>query len=113
VLGWSRHMVARLVFDQSTETWLRCHVEAFAELAGVPAVIVPDYVPRHIIGIMCPLAICGGQCCGPTGRRDGRCPARHITGRFPRTITSLRRAQRGGCHAGALLHPPGDRGPDP
>ncbi|RMH39936.1 MAG: IS21 family transposase, partial [Alphaproteobacteria bacterium] len=32
VLCHSRHMVARLVFDQKIETWLRLHVEAFAEL---------------------------------------------------------------------------------
>jgi transposase len=49
VLGWSRHMVARLVFDQSAETWIRCHVEAFAELDGVPAVIVPDNLKAAVI----------------------------------------------------------------
>jgi len=32
VLGHSRRMVARLVFDQKTETWIRLHVEAFSEL---------------------------------------------------------------------------------
>jgi Integrase core domain len=26
VLGYSRHMFARIVFDQSSETWLRLHV---------------------------------------------------------------------------------------
>lgn len=30
VLGCSRHMFCKVVFDQSTETWLRLHVEAFA-----------------------------------------------------------------------------------
>jgi transposase len=49
VLGWSLHMVARLDFDQCTETWLRCHVEAFAELGGVPAVIVPDNLKAAVI----------------------------------------------------------------
>ena len=29
VLGFSRHMFARIVFDQKIETWLRVHVEAF------------------------------------------------------------------------------------
>src|SRR4051812_46457278 len=34
VLGFSRHMVVRVVFDQKIETWLQLHVEAFAELGG-------------------------------------------------------------------------------
>jgi transposase len=42
VLAFSRRLVARIVFDQKIETWLRVHVEAFAELGGVPATIVPD-----------------------------------------------------------------------
>lgn len=42
VLACSRVMVARITFDQKIETWLRCHVEAFVELGGVPKVIVPS-----------------------------------------------------------------------
>jgi Mu transposase, C-terminal domain len=42
VLCYSRRMVARVSFDQTIATWLRLHVEAFAELGGVPATIVPD-----------------------------------------------------------------------
>jgi transposase len=34
VLAFSRRLVARIVFDQKIETWLRVHVEAFAELAA-------------------------------------------------------------------------------
>jgi hypothetical protein len=49
VLGYSRHMVARLVFDQRTETWLRLHVEAFAELGGVPRTLVPDNLKAAVI----------------------------------------------------------------
>lgn len=49
VLGHSRHMVARLVFDQKIETWLRLHVEAFAELGGVPATIVPDNLKAAVV----------------------------------------------------------------
>lgn len=49
VLGYSRHMVARLVFDQKIETWLRLHREAFEELGGVPAVIVPDNLKAAVI----------------------------------------------------------------
>jgi N-carbamoylputrescine amidase len=34
LLGFSRHMLARIVFDQKTTTWLALHVEAFEELGG-------------------------------------------------------------------------------
>lgn len=49
VLGFSRLMVVRIVFDQKIETWLRCHAEAFAELGGVPKVIVPDNLKAAVI----------------------------------------------------------------
>lgn len=49
VLGFSRHMVVRVVFDQSVETWLQLHVEAFAELGGVPASVVPDNLKAAVI----------------------------------------------------------------
>lgn len=49
VLGYSRHMVCRLVFDQRVETWLGCHAEAFAELGGVPAVVVPDNLKAAVV----------------------------------------------------------------
>jgi len=49
VLGYSRHLVARLVCDQRVETWLQLHVEAFAELGGVPAVVVPDNLKAAVV----------------------------------------------------------------
>jgi transposase len=49
VLAFSRLMVVRIVFDQKIETWLRCHAEAFAELGGVPKVIVPDNLKAAVI----------------------------------------------------------------
>lgn len=49
VLGYSRRLVARIVFDQKIETWLRLHVEAFAELGGVPAVLVPDNLKAAVV----------------------------------------------------------------
>jgi len=48
-LGYSRHMVARLVFDQKIETWLRLHIECFEELGGVPRTIVPDNLKAAVI----------------------------------------------------------------
>lgn len=49
VLGHSRHMVARIVFDQKVATWLWLHVEAFEELGGVPEVVVPDNLKSAVI----------------------------------------------------------------
>lgn len=49
VLGWSRHMVVRVVFDQKIETWLQLHVEAFAELGGVPETVVPDNLKAAVV----------------------------------------------------------------
>ena len=49
VLGHSRHMVARLVFDQKVATWLQLHAEAFAELGGVPEVVVPDNLKSAVV----------------------------------------------------------------
>ncbi len=49
VLGHSRHMVVRLVFDQKVDTWLALHVEAFAELGGVVETVVPDNLKAAVI----------------------------------------------------------------
>ena len=49
VLAYSRHMVARVVFDQTIETWLQLHVEAFAELGGVVETVVPDNLKAAVV----------------------------------------------------------------
>lgn len=49
VLGFSRRMVVRICFDQKIETWLRAHVEAFDELGGVPATVVPDNLKAAVV----------------------------------------------------------------
>jgi transposase len=49
VLGFSRHMVVRVVFDQRIETWLQLHVEAFAELGGVVETVVPDNLKAAVV----------------------------------------------------------------
>ena len=49
VLAFSRRVVARIVFDQRIETWLRVHVEVFTELGGVPRTIVPDNLKAAVI----------------------------------------------------------------
>lgn len=49
VLGFSRHMVAKIVFDQKLTTWLRMHVECFEDLGGVPWVLVPDNLKPAVL----------------------------------------------------------------
>jgi hypothetical protein len=49
VLAYSRHMVVRVAFDQKIETWLGLHVEAFAELGGVPETVVPDNLKAAVV----------------------------------------------------------------
>lgn len=51
VLGCSRHMFCKVVFDQSTDTWLRLHVDAFAYLGGVPKVVVPDNLKAAVLKV--------------------------------------------------------------
>lgn len=49
VLAYSRRMVVRICFDQKIETWLRVHVEAFAELGAVVATVVPDNLKAAVV----------------------------------------------------------------
>jgi len=60
-LAWSRHQYAELVRDQSVETWLGCHRRAFEHFCGVPARIIIDYVPGHVINVMWPSPLCGQE----------------------------------------------------
>ena len=48
-LSWSRHQYVEFVFDQTVETWLRCHRNAFAFFGGVPERIVPDNLKAAIV----------------------------------------------------------------
>jgi len=49
VLGFSRHMFARIVFDQKVETWLQLHITAFESLGGVVEVVVPDNLKSAVV----------------------------------------------------------------
>lgn len=49
VLGFSRKMYARIVFDQTVPTWLELHVRAFQALGGVPKAVVPDNLKAAVI----------------------------------------------------------------
>jgi len=48
-LAYSRLLAGDLVTDQKLETWLELHDQCFAELGGVPAVMVPDNLRAAVI----------------------------------------------------------------
>lgn len=48
-LGFSRHMYAEIVFDQSLETWAALHVRAFEWFGGVPHRVVPDNLKAAVL----------------------------------------------------------------
>ncbi|MCP4448930.1 MAG: IS21 family transposase, partial [Myxococcales bacterium] len=49
VLGHSRHMFCKVLFDQKTETWLQLHIEAFKHFGGTVKVVVPDNLKAAVI----------------------------------------------------------------
>ena len=59
VLGFSRDAYYEIVKRQDIRTWCSCHIHVFEHFGGVPRIIIPDYVSRHIIWIMFPLSLCG------------------------------------------------------
>ncbi len=59
VLGASSYTYAEATWSQGLPDWIGAHVRAFEFYGGVPEVVVPDYVPGHIIRIMCPPPLCG------------------------------------------------------
>jgi hypothetical protein len=58
VLSWSRATFARFTLDQTLESFLRCHVEAFEMFQGVPRSALYEYVPRNIFVLLFPSGIC-------------------------------------------------------
>ena len=60
VLSYSRAIFALFTLDQTLESFLRGHVEAFQTYGGVARTLVWHYVPRHIVVLLCPRLICGG-----------------------------------------------------
>jgi len=59
VLGASNYTYAEAAMSQDTPAFLAAHVRAFEFFGGVPQILVPDYVARNIIALMCPTALCG------------------------------------------------------
>jgi len=64
VLGASHYCYAEATWSQSLPDWIASHERALQYFGGVPELLVPDYVARHIIGLMCPSPLCavpGGE----------------------------------------------------
>ena len=49
VLTYSRHLFARVVFDQRVPTWMALHVEAFKHFDGVVETVVPDNLKAAVV----------------------------------------------------------------
>jgi transposase len=57
-LSHSRHEFLYPVISEDATSWLEGHVAAFTFFGGAPRRLVPDYVPRHIIGLLFPATLC-------------------------------------------------------
>lgn len=94
LLSFSRHLYAELVFDQRIETWLGCHVHAFAFFGGVPRRMVPDNLKAAIVR-----ASFTGD---PVVQRSYRECAEHygflIDPTLPRTPQHKGKVEQGGVH---------------
>ena len=58
-LRYSRRSFRRVVWKSSQQVWAQLHEEAFRYFGGVPSYIVLDYVPGHVIAVMCLSRLCG------------------------------------------------------
>ena len=61
----SRHCYIWLTFHQTTEEVINGFEEAWRFFGGIFPVVIPDYVPRNIIGVLCPGALCCPVAQGP------------------------------------------------
>jgi hypothetical protein len=59
VLSHSRKTAVVWSLSMDQLAWHHVHNEAYRRLGGVAAVNRIDYVPGHIIDLMCPTSLCG------------------------------------------------------
>jgi hypothetical protein len=59
----SRHQYVHVSHTQTLADFVEGLEEAWEFFGGVPARVVLDYVPRHIVELLCPVRLCG---CGVT-----------------------------------------------
>jgi len=50
VLGYSRYLTGQFVFDQTLPVVLRCHIDAFRQIGGVPQTILYDRMKTAVLG---------------------------------------------------------------
>jgi transposase len=73
-LSCSKHGYEEPLWTQERDGFLRAHEHAFVRLGGVPKIIRPDYVPRHIIELLCPSRLCGRRA---VSKRESQVNARY------------------------------------
>jgi transposase len=49
VLAYSRHIFAKVTFDQRAETWVQLHIEAFDFFGGAAQTLVPDNLKAAVV----------------------------------------------------------------
>ena len=59
VLGASGYLYAEATRGQDLASWLGAHVRALEFYGGSARVVVPEYVARHILGLLWPTGLCG------------------------------------------------------
>jgi transposase len=69
VLGASDYTYAEATPAEDLPSWIRAHIHAFEFFQGVCEILVPDYVPRNIIDVMCPPRICAYALLSPVATR--------------------------------------------
>ena len=98
VLGHSRFIFARFVMHQDLQTLLRCHMQAFAAIGGVPIEILYDRMKTAVIGEDGDGHI--------VYNRSLLALAQHY-GFHPKSLPALSRQNQGQGRAAVPLHPPG------
>jgi len=59
VLGASSYTYAEAVWTQTLPDWIGAHSRMFDFFGGVPRLVIPEYVPRHIFRVTCHSPLCG------------------------------------------------------
>lgn len=78
VLSCSRKGYSEVVWRQTTDNFITALENAFHYFGGVPRRLVIDYVPRHIIIVMCPAPLCGQRVGERSGHQGFTGGLRHI-----------------------------------
>jgi transposase len=58
-LGASQYTFVEASPSQQLPDWIKSHSHMWEFFGGVSEMVVPDYVPRNIIRVMCPPPLCG------------------------------------------------------